>query len=82
MAANFNASTKEVLSALGLESSKSLFRRRTDYVDSARAATQRFLEPNIHFRKKTPGSTQLVWDLERTKRAWETALKLSSKGDN
>ena len=58
MAANFNASTKEVLSALGLESSKSLFRRRTDYVDSARATTQRFLEPNIHFRKKTPGSTR------------------------
>ena len=77
---NFNASTKEVLKALGLESSKSLFRRRSDYIDNSRGATHRFLEPNIHFRKKTPGSTQLVWDLERTVRAWATALKLSSKG--
>lgn len=75
MASKFTASTREVLEALGLQASKSLHRRRTDYTDNARPDTFRFLEPGIHFRQKTPGSPQLVWDLDATVRAWDVALK-------
>jgi len=79
MRPTFGASTKEVLDRLGLASPKTLFRRRTDYIDTRREAVTRFLEPNIHFRRKSPDTTQLVWDLESTVRAWNTATAITGK---
>ena len=72
---NFNASTREVLTSLGLNNSKTLFRRRTDFHEPNRKRVARFLEPGIHFRRKSPESKNLVWDLELTTRAWDTACK-------
>ena len=72
----FNASTREVLDRLGLSNSKTLFRRRTDFKEPRRKEVARFLEEGIHFRRKSPDSTQLVWDLYRTKLAWHAALAL------
>lgn len=76
---NFNCSTKEVLLHLGLGNCKSLFRRRIDYKDAQARTLTRFLEPGVHYRRKTPGSTQLVWDLDATVAAWEAALKIAAK---
>lgn len=75
----FSASTREVVKTLGLGSEKTLFRRRVDYHDEKRGVTTRFLLPNVHFRRKTPASTALVWNLEMTVRAWETALTLATE---
>ena len=72
---NFNASTREVLGALGLKDSKTLFRRRTVY-EPRRKEVIRFLEEGIHYRRKSPDSTQIVWDLHRTKLAWYAAVAL------
>ena len=72
----FNASTREVLDRLGLNNSKTLFRRRTDFKEPRRKEVARFLEEGIHFRRKSPDSTQLVWDLELTERAWKQALEI------
>jgi len=65
---------------LGLNSTKTLFRRRTDYNETRSENTLRFLEPGIHFRRKSPDTSQLVWNWEKTQRAWEQALKMSGKG--
>lgn len=73
---NFNASTNQVLKALGLSNSKTLFRRRVGFYEPERKEISRFLEEGIHFRRKSPDSTQLVWDLYRTKLAWHAALAL------
>lgn len=75
---HFDCSTKQVLERLGLNCTKTLFRRRTDYKDSRCEDLMQFLEPGIHFRRKTPGSTQLVWNWEKTERAWEQALRLGA----
>lgn len=64
--------------ALGLGSEKTLFRRRVDYHDEKRGVANRFLLPNVHFRRKTPATTALVWDLAATVRAWETALAIAT----
>lgn len=69
----FNATTKEVCEALMLSNEKTLFRRRTDFGDSQRKRVQRFLEPGVHFRRKTPDSKVLLWDLALTIKAWNTA---------
>lgn len=73
---NFTASTADVLKLLGLNNSKTLFRRRTDFHESRRKRVARFLEPGIHFRRKSPESKALVWDPELTLRAWEQALSI------
>ena len=78
MNGKFTVSTKEMVQLLGLESEKTLFRRRTDY-GSDRCLDQRFLERGIHFQSKTPGSAQLVWDPERTKRAWDAACSIKEE---
>ena len=75
----FNASTREVLDRLGLNNSKTLFRRRTDFHEPRRKEVNRFLEEGIHFRRKSPDSTQLVWDLELTERAWKQALEIRNQ---
>jgi len=72
----FTASTKDVLERLGLNSYKTLFRRRTDYHERRKLKLQQFLEHGIHFRKKSPDSNQLVWDLELTERAWKQAIDI------
>lgn len=69
----FTASTREVMEALGLNNSKTLFRRRTDFHEKHGVKVARFLEPGIHFRRVSPESRNLVWDLELTVRAWNTA---------
>jgi hypothetical protein len=61
----FNYSTRQVLEELGLNSTKTLFRRRTDYKDHQSEKKQRFLKPGIHFRRKSPDSGQLVWNCHR-----------------
>ena len=71
MASKFTASTKEMVQMLGLSSEKTLFRRRTDYASDRNAA--QFLERGLHFQSKSPGASQLVWDPELTKRAWDAA---------
>ena len=75
---SFNYSTRQVLEELGLNSTKTLFRRRTDYKDRQSEKTKRFLKPGIHFRRKSPDSGQLVWNWEKTARAWDQAIKLSA----
>ena len=79
MPATFNASTKEVMQMLGLNSTKTLHRRRTDYKEACSGNVQRFLEPGIHFRRKSPDSSQLVWNLQKTKRAWKQAMKVKAQ---
>ena len=76
----FTASTKEVMERLGLGNNKTLFRRRTDFQEKEQKVALKFLEPGIHFRRMSPGSTRLVWDLDRTVKAWEAALKLQATG--
>lgn len=66
------------MTRLGLGDSKTLFRRRTDFQETQQRVTLRFLEPDIHFRRISPDSTRLVWDMDRTVKAWETALKLQA----
>ena len=72
----FNASTREALDRLGLNNSKTLFRRRTDFHEPRRKEVTQFLEEGIHFRRKSPDSTQHVWDMELTERAWQQALEI------
>jgi len=70
----FNATTKEVCEALMLSNEKTLFRRRTDFTsEPKRKRVQRFLEPGVHFKRKTPDSNALLWDLALTIKAWNTA---------
>jgi hypothetical protein len=73
---NFNASTRDVMNQLGLNNSKTLFRRRVDFFEPHRKEVSRFLEEGIHYRRKSPDSPQLVWDLYRTKLAWHAAVAL------
>ena len=73
----FNTSTREVMERLGHASSKTLFRRRVDYADQRVPADQKFLIPGVHFQRKSPGSMQLVWDWQKTKAAWEQALRVA-----
>ena len=78
MSTNFTASTKEVCDALGLSSTRTLHRRRANFTEKNRGeGMQRFLQPNIHFRSKSPDSPQLVWDLDATVAAWNTASKIA-----
>jgi len=72
--------TREVMERLGLKSTKTLFRRRTDCKDPQSRKLRTFLEPNVHFFPMAPGSSQLVWDWEKTERAWHQALKIDGKG--
>ena len=74
---NFSASTREVMERLGILSTKTLFRRRTDYNDPRSRSLERFLEPGIHFRRLSPNSSKLTWDLEKTVRAWDQAIALT-----
>ena len=75
---NFNATTKEVMAKLLLKDSKTLFRRRTDYNDPRSQNLTTFLKPGVHFRFKSPGCTNaLLWDLEATINAWETAVQIA-----
>jgi hypothetical protein len=71
--------TREVMERLGILSTKTLFRRRTDCRDPRTKTLRTFLEPGVHFFSLTPGSTRLIWDWEKTERAWKQALKLDSK---
>lgn len=73
----FDASTRQVMERLGLNSTKTLFRRRTDYNDPRCKHLLRFLEPGVHFRRKSPDSSQLVWNWEKTRRAWAQALQIN-----
>ena len=73
----FSASTKDVLDRLGLTSSKTLFRRRTDYRDPRSQKLTTFLQPNVHFRRLSPNSNRLVWDLEETVKAWDQATAIA-----
>ena len=72
-------STREVMERLGITNSKTLFRRRTDYNDPRCQQLLLFLEPGIHFFPKSQGAKQLVWDWEKTKRAWDQALAIQGK---
>ena len=78
MTPNFNATTKEVMAKLRLKDKKTLFRRRTDYNDPRSKTLTTFLQPGVHFRPKTPGNPKgLIWDLEATVKAWETAVQIA-----
>ena len=76
MTDSFNASTAEVLQRLGV-SYKTLCRRRTDVSDRRTDKLLQFLEPGIHFKRKTPESRRLAWNLERTERAWQQAMEVA-----
>jgi hypothetical protein len=78
MSNDFNASTEAVCQRLGV-SYKTLCRRRTDISDKRTPGLLQFLEPGIHFKRKTPESRQLAWNLERTERAWAQAIAIASK---
>ena len=76
MTDDFNASTEAVCQRLGV-SYKTLCRRRTDVKDRRTPKLLQFLEPGIHFKRKTPESKRLAWNLERTERAWNQAMKVT-----
>jgi hypothetical protein len=77
MTDDFNTSTEVVLQRLGV-SYKTLARRRTDIQDRRTAKQLQFLEPGVHFRRKSPESTRLVWNWPRTERAWNQAMKIAA----
>jgi hypothetical protein len=73
---DFNTSTEVVCQRLGV-SYKTLCRRRTDVKDRRTPKLLQFLEPGIHFKRKTPESKRLVWNWARTERAWQQAMKIA-----
>ena len=78
----FSASTREVCARLGLQSNRSLLRRKLDTHETARPHQLKFLKEGLHFRAKSPGCKALIWDLERTVKAWEAAVKNCSRRGN
>lgn len=70
----FNATTRQVIGELGFSDPKTLHRRREDYRDKGVRACDQFLQHGVHYRRKSPNCSQIVWDLEATLRAWDQAI--------
>ena len=69
----FNSGTRDVMDALGAKDPKTLHRRRVGYQDKDVSPRNQFLQEGIHFRRKSPNSSALVWDLSKTLKAWDEA---------
>lgn len=72
---NFTATTREVLNRLGLLDAKTLHRRRQDYFDKNNPVKpeHQVFQLGVHYAKKSPNSGVILWDMEKTLRAWKTA---------
>ena len=71
---SFTASTRQVLAELGLSDPKTLHRRREDYSDKGNPVSQKIFQQGVHFVRQTPSlHSPIVWDRERTVRAWRAA---------
>lgn len=66
-----------MMEELGLLSAKTLHRRREDYKDKNIRPESQFFRLGVHFLRKSPSSSELVWDPEATIRAWVEATKVS-----
>ena len=69
----FDGSTRQMLQRLSLSNAKTLFRRRTDFCEKNRANVNQFLKPGVHFRRLSPDSKNLIWNMDLTERDWNEA---------
>ena len=74
---SFTASTRDVLARLGLRDPKTLHRRRDLYMDKAVPAKYKIFKVGVHYVRKSPASTTLVWDLELAVETFVEASKLA-----
>ena len=76
---NFTATTRQVLAELGFTDPKSLHRRREDYFvkNNPVSPEQRIFQFGVHYVRQTPSNrAPLLWDLEKTVRAWRAATRV------
>jgi len=74
----FTATTREVMQQLGVLDPKTLHRRREDYYDQSIDPNSKIFRLGVHYRRKSPTSTQVVWDLNLTIGAWSEATKINA----
>ena len=72
----FTATTREVMQQLGVLDPKTLHRRREDYYDQSIDPNSKIFRLGVHYRRKSPSSTQVVWDPDLTIRAWTEATRI------
>jgi len=75
----FTATTRQVIAELGFADPKSLHRRREDYhaKDNPVSQEQRIFQLGVHYVRQTPSNrAPLLWDLEKTVRAWRAATRV------
>ena len=73
----FSASTRDVMAQLGVQDPKTLHRRREESNDPTIHQDARVFKLGVHYRRKSPTSKQVVWDLDAAVRAWTEATKIS-----
>ena len=66
----FETSTREMLDVLKLRDPKTLHRRRDRYHDKSVNPKNKIFEYGVHYMRKTPFTTELVWNRRVTVRAW------------
>lgn len=69
----FNKGTRDVMAAVGALDPKTVHRRRVGYVDKDVSPGNQFLVEGVHWRRKSPNSSTIVWDLGKTLVAWDEA---------
>jgi len=71
----FTASTRDLMQQLGVLDPKTLHRRRDLYNDKSIHPDRKIFKFGVHYVRKSPTSTQVVWDLELTRNAWLSATQ-------
>ena len=77
----FTATTRQVLAELGFADPKSLHRRREDYnaKNNPVSPEQKIFQFGVHYTRQTPSHrAPILWDLEKTVRAWKAATRVLS----
>ena len=74
---SFSASTRDVMTELGVLDAKTLHRRREESNDPTIHPSGRIFKLGIHYRFKSPNSKQIVWDKSAVIRAWTEATRVN-----